>query len=235
MSRRTRPTENVWNYPRPPLLEPTPARLRVVWQRGRGTADGQGEVETVAHTTRGWRVCETSHPPTYYFPAEDLCPPFVLKPSSARQTYCEWKGKALYHDLYRQAAAAPGGGGGGDDGKSSDATERGQTATRLPSASSSSPSSSSSAQQSLLPLVKGRIWSYPSPTAQFQPIKDYLCFYCTPGQGNNVAGPDGATWKCFVDDDEATPQEGDFYGSWVTPEITGGTKGFKGGKGTWGW
>ena len=38
-----------------------------------------------------------------------------------------------------------------------------------------------------------------------------------------------------VDDDQVVPQEGDFYGSWITPEITGGDKGFKGGAGTWGW
>lgn len=56
----------------------------------------------------------------------------------------------------------------------------------------------------------------------------YLCFYAT------SKSQEGA-WRCYVDDDEAKAQEGDFYGSWVTPEITGGEKGFKGGPGTMGW
>jgi uncharacterized protein (DUF427 family) len=47
--------ENVWDYPRPPRLEKTDRRLRVL-------LDGV----TVADTTRGYRVLETSHPPTYY-------------------------------------------------------------------------------------------------------------------------------------------------------------------------
>lgn len=33
----------------------------------------------------------------------------------------------------------------------------------------------------------------------------------------------------MVDDDEVQAQEGDFYGGWITPEITGGDRGFKGG------
>ena len=49
--------ESVWDYPRPPRLEPTSARLEVV-------LGGQKIAETVA----GYRVLETSHPPTYYLP-----------------------------------------------------------------------------------------------------------------------------------------------------------------------
>jgi hypothetical protein len=38
--------------------------------------------------------------------------------------------------------------------------------------------------------------------------------------------------RCRVDDDVVVPQEGSFYGGWITPEITGP---FKGGPGTAGW
>ena len=53
--------ESVWDYPRPAICEPTPAMLEVVFG-GR----------TIARTTRGYRVLETSHPPSYYFPPEDV-------------------------------------------------------------------------------------------------------------------------------------------------------------------
>ncbi len=53
--------ESVWDYPRPPRLEPVPERLRVVF-------DGI----TIADTLRGWRVLETSHPPTYYLHPDDI-------------------------------------------------------------------------------------------------------------------------------------------------------------------
>lgn len=79
--------ESVWDYPRPPRLEPTERRLRVVLA-GR----------TIAETRRGYRVLETSHPPTYYFPPEDV-DPSVLTPSRSRATHCEWKGAARYFDL----------------------------------------------------------------------------------------------------------------------------------------
>jgi len=37
---------------------------------------------------------------------------------------------------------------------------------------------------------------------------------------------------CYVGDKVATPQAGDFYGGWITPEITGP---FKGDPGTESW
>lgn len=74
------------------------------------------------------------------------------------------------------------------------------------------------------PVVTGRIWSYPQPTPGFSSIKDYLCFYASSQTDPERLGQ----WKCMVDDDEVKAQEGDFYGSWITPEITGGDRGFKG-------
>ncbi|NBC33962.1 MAG: DUF427 domain-containing protein [Alphaproteobacteria bacterium] len=78
--------ENVWDYPRPPRLESTGRRL-VVEAGGRVIAD----------TIRGYRVLETSHPPTYYIPPED-CVTDLLRPA-ARRSLCEFKGAARYFDL----------------------------------------------------------------------------------------------------------------------------------------
>ena len=51
---RPRSKESVWDYPRPPRVEPSARRVRVV----------HGGV-TVADTTRAVRVLEASHPPAY--------------------------------------------------------------------------------------------------------------------------------------------------------------------------
>jgi uncharacterized protein (DUF427 family) len=75
--------ESVWDYPRPPRLEPVADRLRVVL----------GGV-TVADTTNGYRVLETSHPPNYYFPPDDVVAG-ALEPTE-RATFCEFKGRARH-------------------------------------------------------------------------------------------------------------------------------------------
>ena len=59
--------ESVWDYPRPPRVEPTTKRLRVVF----------GGV-VVAETSRANRVLETSHPPVYYIPPEDILPGAIV-------------------------------------------------------------------------------------------------------------------------------------------------------------
>ena len=79
--------ESVWDYPRPPRLEPTPRRLRIV-HRG----------VTIADTMRGLRTLETSHPPTYYLPLADIAMA-LLWPSSQHGSFCEWKGRATYWDV----------------------------------------------------------------------------------------------------------------------------------------
>ena len=86
-------TESVWDYPRPPRLERTDALLEVVLG---------GEV--VASTVDGWRVLETSHPPTYYLPA-DAFVDGALRPT-AGSSFCEWKGHASYFDLVTGARVA---------------------------------------------------------------------------------------------------------------------------------
>jgi len=79
--------ESVWDYPRPPRLEATPRRVRVVL----------GGV-TIADTVHALRVLETSHPPTYYVPPADVrgdC----LEEVPGVGSVCEWKGAARYFNV----------------------------------------------------------------------------------------------------------------------------------------
>lgn len=48
----------------------------------------------VADTTRGYRVLETSHPPGYYFPPEDVDQDLLIPVEGT--SFCEWKGQASY-------------------------------------------------------------------------------------------------------------------------------------------
>jgi uncharacterized protein (DUF427 family) len=75
--------ESVWSYPRPAVCEPCIHSLVIMH-------DGV----TVASTRLGMRTLETSHPPSYYFPREDIAMD-LLRPSS-RRSVCEWKGQASY-------------------------------------------------------------------------------------------------------------------------------------------
>ncbi|MDQ4036876.1 MAG: DUF427 domain-containing protein [Actinomycetota bacterium] len=75
--------ESVWDYPRPPSSERTSRRVRVM-VAGRVIAD----------STRAWRVCETSHPPVFYVPREDIADD-VLRPAQG-SSFCEFKGTATY-------------------------------------------------------------------------------------------------------------------------------------------
>ncbi len=86
--------ESVWDYPRPPSLEQT-GRHIVVELGG----------EVIADTRRAWRVCETSHPPVYYVPLEDIAAG-VLRPS-AGGSFCEWKGQATYWNVEAGGVSEP--------------------------------------------------------------------------------------------------------------------------------
>jgi uncharacterized protein (DUF427 family) len=162
-SRRIEPgpgQESVWDYPRPPRLEATSAVLEI-------RLGGQ----VVARTTDGYRVLETSHPPTYYLPATAFAPG-VLRPA-AGSSYCEWKGVAAYYDLVTPA----------------------RTAVRAG-------------------------WTYPSPSPGFEPLVGH------------VAVMPGLVDECRVDGEVVVPQEGGFYGGWITSRVVGP---FKGGPATRGW
>lgn len=84
--------ESVWDYPRPPRLEPSARAIRIVHAG-----------LTIAETTRALRILETSHPPVYYLPPADVnlaC----LRPSNRRSSFCEFKGSAVYWTLDLSAA-----------------------------------------------------------------------------------------------------------------------------------
>ena len=78
--------ESVWNYPRPSIAQSVDAHLVIVLS-GR----------TIAETRRGVRTIETSHPPTFYFPREDIVADALRH--SAGSSFCEWKGSATYFDV----------------------------------------------------------------------------------------------------------------------------------------
>ena len=78
--------ESVWDYPRPPALERSDEHVVVEF----------GGV-VIADTHAAWRVLETSHPPTYYVPRDDVRDEVIVP--SVRRTMCEFKGAASYGDL----------------------------------------------------------------------------------------------------------------------------------------
>jgi uncharacterized protein (DUF427 family) len=75
--------ESVWDYPRPPRVEPTGERVVI-------TLGGA----TIADSTDAVRVLETSHPPVYYLPLTAFAPG-SLEPA-AGSSFCEFKGVAGY-------------------------------------------------------------------------------------------------------------------------------------------
>ena len=52
---------------------------------------------TIADTIAGYRVLETSQPPAFYLPPEDVNFEF-LEPTLST-TFCEWKGSASYYSI----------------------------------------------------------------------------------------------------------------------------------------
>ncbi len=79
--------ENVWNYPRP-----------AIYQIHKGIIEVIVNNKTIAKTNKALRVIETSHPPTYYFPPEDVTMNLLNK--NKNSSFCEWKGTANYVDLH---------------------------------------------------------------------------------------------------------------------------------------
>lgn len=85
--------ESVWDYPRPPRVEASTARI-VLELGGR----------VIAHTTESVRVLETSHPPVHYLPRSAFADG-VLQPANG-SSYCEYKGAAGYLSLVSGARVA---------------------------------------------------------------------------------------------------------------------------------
>ena len=74
--------ESVWDYPRPPAVEAVGDRVRIEFG-GR----------TIVDTVDALRVLETSHPPVYYVPGEQVEATVHLADGTSM---CEFKGIARY-------------------------------------------------------------------------------------------------------------------------------------------
>lgn len=62
-------------------------------------------------------------------------------------------------------------------------------------------------------------WSYQNPDKGSEMLKNHVAFYAR-------------NMDCYINDEKVKPQQGDFYGGWITSNIIGP---FKGGPGTFGW
>ncbi len=78
--------ESVWDYPRPPRLEPCSKHVEVLFNGVK-----------LADTRHAYRVLETSHPPVYYIPPSDVRMEHLV--ATSRLTVCEWKGRATYYTV----------------------------------------------------------------------------------------------------------------------------------------
>ncbi len=152
--------ENVWDYPRPAICQKHVGLIEVIVNN-----------ITVAKSKKAFRVIETSHPPTYYFPPEDVRMDFLKK--NKNSSFCEWKGEANYLDL---------------------------TINKI--------------------KTLNVAWFYSSPLKEFQAIKNFISFYASKAD------------KCIVNGELAIKQEGNFYGGWITKNLSGP---FKGAIGTLNW
>lgn len=153
-------TESVWDYPRPPIIRPESRRITVT------IAD-----TTIADTESALAVLETSHPPTYYLPVDDVDMDRLVRADHA--TWCEFKGRATYWSVEVDRRAAT-----------------------------------------------NAAWGYESPTAGYEALTDHVAFFAQ------------LMDRCTVGPHTVLPQEGTFYGGWITPDVSGP---FKGGPGTRGW
>ena len=78
--------ESVWDYPRPPALQP--CSRRVVVRHGD---------QVIADSVNAIRMLETASPPTVYIPPADI--DFAFLADSPATSHCEWKGRANYYTL----------------------------------------------------------------------------------------------------------------------------------------
>jgi len=89
IKRRIKPKkgqESVWDYPRPPRLESCSLNIKIKFNN-----------ELIANTRGAKRVLETSHPPVYYIPPEDIKMQFLIPVQG--KSWCEWKGIASYYSI----------------------------------------------------------------------------------------------------------------------------------------
>ncbi|KAJ3271347.1 hypothetical protein HDV01_006852 [Terramyces sp. JEL0728] len=79
--------ESVWDYPRPPALDPISLEI---------TVHSSNHIP-IANTNSAVRILETASPPTIYIPPQDVDFSKLNKGSS--NSFCEWKGMAEYWEL----------------------------------------------------------------------------------------------------------------------------------------
>ena len=148
--------ENVWDYPRPAICQPHKGKIEVIVNN-----------KTIAKSNNAFRVIETSHPPTYYFPPKDV--DMNLFKKNKNNSFCEWKGTASYLDLHLDAIE-----------------------------------------------ILNIGWFYASPKIEFQSIKSFISFYASKAD------------QCIVNGELVQKQDGEFYGGWITDNLTGPFKGAHG-------
>lgn len=78
--------QSVWDFPRPAISLPSTAHIVI---------DHAGTI--VADSRRAIRTLETSHPPSYYIPPDDIAPGILRRAGGG--SFCEWKGAAVYWDV----------------------------------------------------------------------------------------------------------------------------------------
>jgi len=78
--------ESVWDYPRPPRVEKSVRHVEVFFNN-----------ILIADSTDARRVLETSSPPVYYIPREDIEMKYLIP--TTKMTVCEWKGAASYYSI----------------------------------------------------------------------------------------------------------------------------------------
>lgn len=78
--------ESVWDYPRPPRLESTNKEIKIIFNS-----------ILIAQSSNAKRVLETSHPPVYYIPQNDILMKYLEIVFG--KSFCEWKGEAIYYSL----------------------------------------------------------------------------------------------------------------------------------------
>lgn len=78
--------QSVWDYPRPPVLVPPPAPIKVMLGR-----------QIIAESSAALELCETASAPVPYLPPGDVLTDLLVANGGA--SVCEWKGAALSYDL----------------------------------------------------------------------------------------------------------------------------------------
>lgn len=86
--------ESVWDYPRPPRLEPSNRHVRIIFAG-----------ETIAESSRCVRLLETSHPPNWYIPRSDVRTELLIP--TGRTSFCEFKGSSTYYSVRHNNRTSP--------------------------------------------------------------------------------------------------------------------------------